>query len=101
MKELNLKQSRNILLYLLLPVGLYIFMVIVPTFISFYYSLFNWSGGTDMDFTGFSNYIDLIKDLEFWHSFKNTMVFTVLMVLGQVGIAFLFTLFFYHGLGEI
>lgn len=80
--------------YLSIPVGVYIFIIIIPTLFAFGYSFFEWSGGPSKKFIGFENYIALFKDDKFWLSFKNTILFTFLMVIGQVGIAFLFTLFF-------
>lgn len=80
--------------YLSIPVGVYIFIIIIPTLFAFGYSFFELSGGPSKKFIGFENYIALFKDDTFWLSFKNTILFTILMVIGQVGIAFLFTLFF-------
>lgn len=80
--------------YMLVPVGVYLFVVITPTIFAAFFSLFNWSGGSKKTFIGFGNYIRVFKDPTFWSSFQNTMFFTILMVLGQVGIAFIFTLFF-------
>ena len=79
---------------LALPVGLYVFMVIIPIFFAGRFSLFNWGGGKRMSFVGLGNYVEILTSPAFWGAFKNTIVFTVLMVLGQVGIAFVFTLFF-------
>ncbi|GHU64430.1 ABC transporter permease [Spirochaetia bacterium] len=91
----NVLQPRwyAILLILFIPVGLYLFMVIAPIFFAGFYSLFKWSGGVSMEFIGFGNYAALLKDADFWSAFKNTFIFTALMVLGQVGIAFVLTLF--------
>ena len=61
---------------LLLPVGVYIFMVIIPIFFAAYYSLFKWSGGKSMTFLGMQNYLDILRDDTFWLSFRNTAVFT-------------------------
>jgi raffinose/stachyose/melibiose transport system permease protein len=80
--------------YLLIPVGIYVFVVIAPTFFAAFFSLFNWSGGPKMTYVGIDNYLNVFRDGVFWSSFKNTMLFTFLMVIGQVGIAFIFTLFF-------
>jgi raffinose/stachyose/melibiose transport system permease protein len=79
---------------LALPVGLYIFMVIVPIFFAGRFSLFNWGGGKRMEYIGIANYIEALTSPAFWSAFKNTIIFTVLMVIGQVGIAFILTLFF-------
>lgn len=80
--------------YLCIPVFIYIFIMIIPTFVALGYSFFEWSGGPKKVFTGLDNYINLFKDEVFWLSFKNTVLFTALMLIGQVGIAFIFTLFF-------
>lgn len=77
-----------------IPLAVYIFIMIIPIFTALYYSFFKWSGGPKKNFIGFDNYIKVFHDGIFWDSFKNSIIFTVLMVLGQVGIAFLFTLFF-------
>lgn len=79
---------------LLVPVGIYVFLVIIPIFFAAFYSLFKWSGGKKMTFIGLQNYVEAFKDASFWLSFKNTIIFTLIMVLGQVGIAFIFSLFF-------
>lgn len=84
----------QIFLYLLIPVGLYLFIVIAPILFSAYFSLFNWNGGPNMKFVGIANYLKTFKDAVFWKSFNNTLLFTGLMTVGQVGIAFIFTLFF-------
>lgn len=80
--------------YLCIPVFVYLFIVITPILFAFAYSFFNWSGGPKKTFIGIDNYVRLFGDATFWLSFKNTAVFTALMVVGQVGIAFVFTLFF-------
>lgn len=80
--------------YLCIPVGIYLFIMVVPIFLSLFYSLFQWSGGPKKTFIGLQNYVQLFKDPVFISSFKNTVLFTFLMLIGQVGIAFVFTLFF-------
>lgn len=86
--------TRKIYGFIGIPVAIYIFIMIIPTFVALFYSFFKWSGGPKKTFIGFDNYIKLFQDKIFWQSFKNTLLFTFMMVLGQVGIAFLFTLFF-------
>ena len=84
----------KILGFIGIPVAIYIFIMIIPTFVGLYYSFFKWSGGPKKTFIGLDNYIKLFHDKIFWASFKNTLIFTFFMVVGQVGIAFIFTLFF-------
>jgi raffinose/stachyose/melibiose transport system permease protein len=61
--------------------------VVLPIFVSIYYSLFDWTGGKNMNFVGFENYIALAKDMEFWKSAYNNLVIVILCTIGQVGFA--------------
>ena len=59
-----------------------IYFFIIPTLIliglfqyypassGIFHSLFRWNGSDISEFVGFENYVDLIKNLEFWNSFK-------------------------------
>ncbi len=59
-----------------------IYFFIVPTLIliglfqyypassGIFHSLFRWNGSDISEFVGFENYADLLKNLEFWNSFK-------------------------------
>ncbi|MGD9782309.1 MAG: ABC transporter permease subunit [Kiritimatiellia bacterium] len=59
-----------------------IYFFIVPTLIliglfqyypassGIFHSLFRWNGSDISEFVGFENYVDLLKNLEFWNSFK-------------------------------
>lgn len=84
----------KIFAFLSIPVALYLFVIIFPLIFAIVFSFFRWSGGPRKTFMGLANYIELFNDPIFWVSFKNTMLFTVLMVVGQVGIAFLLSLVF-------
>lgn len=93
MKRLTFGKARFIYPIIAFPLLFYIFMVILPIFVSMYYSLFHWSGGTKMTFIGLDNYKTLLGDTDFWRSAKNSLMFTIYMVAGQVGIALVFTMF--------
>lgn len=43
-----------------------------------------------MTFIGLENYKNVLNDMVFWQSFKNTMTLTVICIVGQIGFAFLF-----------
>ena len=59
-----------------------IYFFIIPTLIligllqyypassGIFHSLFRWNGSDISEFVGFENYVDLLKNLEFWNSFK-------------------------------
>jgi len=77
-------------IYLMLLPGLvvFIFAVILPLFMSVRYSLYQWSGGSSMEFLGIGNYLTLFSDSQFWHAFRNNLFIVFYSVIGQVGIAF-------------
>lgn len=77
----------------LLPALLiYIVFAIFPILQSFYYSLMEWDGFSDMKFIGMANYIELFQDSLFWNSVKNNIYVVLASVLGQVPIALFFAL---------
>lgn len=86
-------KNRVIAAYLAPGLLLYSFIVIVPLIISVVYSLYNYSGGVSMKFIGLKNYQYLIKDMDFWNSFKNNLVIILLSMVGQIGIAMVITIF--------
>ena len=93
MKDMIQKNKRkwNIFLCLLPALFIYTYVVIVPIARAAYYSLYNWSGGPKMVFFGLKNYQILLKDTAFWDAFFNNIQITVLCVIGQIAIAFVFS----------
>lgn len=73
-------------------VAVYTLFAIVPILISFYYSLVEWDGLTDMKFVGLANFAEAIADPIFWHSLKNNLYVVAASVFGQVPIALFFAL---------
>ncbi|MEC0267252.1 sugar ABC transporter permease [Paenibacillus anseongense] len=74
-----------VLRYMVPILIVYIFIVIVPLVISLYYSVMNFN---NTKFVGLENYVHLVKDHDFWLSYRNNIVIVLFCVLGQVGIAF-------------
>jgi raffinose/stachyose/melibiose transport system permease protein len=71
----------------LFPVYLvYAALVLFPLLLAFIYSMYDDLG---IDFVGLSNYVVLLRDYDFWFSFRNNLIVVVICVIGQVGIAFL------------
>ena len=85
-------KKRTIFLYLLLPVIAYAFTVFVPLVAAFVYSFFEWKGGPVKTFNGWTNYITLFHDSDFWHAFGNNIYLVVACLIGQIGIAFIMVL---------
>ena len=73
--------------------------MLVPTISSFIISFYNWNGfSKDMEFVGIQNYLNLVKDSDYWSSLRVT--FTILIV-GGICIfitAFMLTAFFTTGI---
>lgn len=72
--------------YMIPLLVIYVFIVVIPLVISMYYSMLN---GNNTEFVGLRNYVMLLKDHDFWLSFKNNLIIVLFCVIGQVGLAFL------------
>ncbi|MED4603140.1 sugar ABC transporter permease [Paenibacillus validus] len=75
----------NKLAYMLMsPVLIYLLAVMVLPFgWALYLSFTNKVVGVPATFTGLSNYIELMKDSLFWKAVWNTIIFTVVAVIGK------------------
>ena len=82
-------KTRTILLYLLVPVALFVFTVFVPLVTALVYSFFEWKGGPRKTFIGIDNYIQLFRDNTFWVSFGHNIYLVIACIIGQIGIAFI------------
>ncbi len=85
-KKLKSPKPLTFVLFLGPILGLFLFIVVLPIFVSGYYSLFDWTGGKTMNFTGLANYVELAKDREFWMSAWNNLLIVILCTVGQVGL---------------
>lgn len=89
-------KKSTIILYLIIPVAMFIFTVFVPLVTAFYFSFFEWKSGQTIYtafFTGLSNYKALIGDSIFWKSFGNNIYLVVACIIGQIGLAFVLVMF--------
>ena len=85
-------KKRTILLYLLVPVAMFVFTVFVPLVTALVYSFYEWKGGPQKTFTGLTNYITLFHDGTFWQAFGHNIYLVVACIIGQIGIAFILVL---------
>ncbi|MDF2964340.1 MAG: transporter permease [Paenibacillus sp.] len=79
-------------LYLLPGLVIYSFVVLIPILAALGFSFYYWTGGPKMRFIGLQNYVELVRDSVFWHSFWNNVLMTAYGLIGGVAIAFLFAL---------
>ncbi len=64
--------------YMLGPTIVYLLLIgIFPLIFSFVLSFLNWdvAAGKPMTFAGLGNYVELIRDLRFWQTLRNTVIF--------------------------
>ncbi|TDQ42944.1 carbohydrate ABC transporter permease [Aureibacillus halotolerans] len=82
--------SRNkgaILLGLAPALILYVVFAILPIVISFYYSLMDWDGLSEMEFIGLANFTEALNDDVFWQALVNNLYVVGASVFGQIPIA--------------
>lgn len=72
--------------------AIYILFAIIPILISFYYSVMEWDGFTEMRFIGLANFREALHDPIFWTALKNNLFVVAASVFGQIPIALFFAL---------
>lgn len=91
----KVRRNKLALLVFLLPAAILFFaIIIVPIFMSGYYSLLNWDGIGDGKFVGLQNYIELFtsETAGFGPTVKNAFLFAGLSVFIQLPLALLLAL---------
>jgi len=85
----TMKNKTAIILFLLPACILFIGIIIIPIFMSGYYSLLEWDGITASTFVGFDNYIEMFtkKSIGFPGAVKNAFLFAGLSVFIQLPIS--------------
>ena len=86
-------KKSTIILYLIIPVAMFVFTVFVPLVTAFYFSFFEWKSGPVKTFNGIANYKLLFADSTFWASFGHNLYLVAVCIIGQIGIAFILVLF--------
>lgn len=93
------KRTRTFYSYNFLIPGaiLYVVLFILPTLVSFYYSLTDWNL-MRANFVGLKNFETIITDPDISIAFKNTAIFTVLTVVIKITLGLLLALLVNSGL---
>ncbi len=94
-------KTSTIYLYLMPGLLIFIFAIIIPLLFSFGISLTDWRGGENFNFVGLENYVKLFNDKVFWDSFVNNLKFIGILMVAQIGLAYLFALFINNKLVKI
>lgn len=82
----KLAQRLNPILFLLPALTIYIVFAIYPTYSVFEYSFTDWDGiSPERNFVGLENYERLFTDKIFWEAFRNTFVWSGVIIVINVG----------------
>lgn len=80
-------QRLNPILFLLPALTIYIIFAIYPTYSVFEYSFTDWDGiAPEREFIGLANYQRLFTDKIFWEAFRNTFVWSGVIIFINVGL---------------
>ena len=91
-----LRNKKTILLFLLPSLIIFTATVVIPILWSGYYSLYNWNGIGEMKFVGLDNFKAILKDRHFSNAFSNNLIYLLINLCGQLGIALLLALLLSH-----
>lgn len=76
----SFENASFMLVFLGLPLAVYVVFVISPFVQAFYYSLTDWSGfSQSMNFVGLTNYLNLLQDPVFMKAVYNSIVLAVIL----------------------
>ena len=92
-----LSNKKNILLFVLPALLIFVAIAILPLLVTAYYSLFNYDGIGKMQFIAFSNYVELFSDDKFLHSTGNAMIMMGASLLIQLPMSFILALVLSRG----
>jgi len=68
--------------------ALFLAFTLYPLLASVHYTFYDWDGiGSPEDFVGFKHYANIVKDPFFWNAFKNTFIYTAVLVPTQLTFA--------------
>ena len=89
MKKLQSNNRRNVILFLLPALVLFVGVLIAPIGLSTYYSFFDWNGIGPKDFIGLSNYKELFTSdaIGFMKALGNSLLMAALSVFIQLPIS--------------
>ncbi|MBN9305209.1 MAG: sugar ABC transporter permease [Devosia sp. 67-54] len=87
------------LLFLVLPVLLFVTFFIYPIISTFYLSLQDWDGiSKSMKFIGMANYVELLHEPRFFHAVLNNVTWLIFLLLGPTGLGLLLAAILDRGL---
>lgn len=75
-----------VLIFIFIPLVVYITIVIIPLLSSFYFSFTDWNGfSAKYSFIGFDNFLKITRDPNFKNAIKNTVIWMAAAIILPVG----------------
>jgi ABC-type sugar transport system permease subunit len=84
-------QTRQAYLYILPGLTIYVLFVLWPIFNTLRYSFFDWTGFSEAEFNGLSNYTELFRDDEFWLALSHNAFFVIFYTILPILLALFLT----------
>lgn len=84
----SIKPGITFILFTIPAVLLYAVFFLAPVFIGLYFSMTNWDGfSLSYDWVGMKNYIAILQDKRFLNGLMFTLLYTLIIVIGKLGVA--------------
>ena len=81
-------QLKKFLLFALLPLSIFAVVLIYPFLQGMYLTFTDWDGFSHTKYVGFSNYVDSLRDPEFWITLRFTFKYVIVSVITINAVAF-------------
>ncbi|MBZ4646805.1 MAG: arabinooligosaccharide transport system permease protein [Petroclostridium sp.] len=84
LSKYTVHEERVAWLFILAPILQFLLFASIPMIYSFVASFTDWDGMSKMTFVGFSNYIEMFKDINFYKALFNTVFYLIGIPIGMI-----------------
>lgn len=92
-----LRNKKAIAIFTLPAIILFTVLVFIPLIWSFTYTFFSGQPGLDFTFAGLKNYIKIFSDIKLWITFKNNIIYVIVVGGLQIVLGFLIAMLINFG----
>lgn len=102
MTKTKKKRKINWVAYLFIAPAMFFFClyILYPILFVLYYSVYKWAALSKVEFIGLANYVELLKDSNFWTSVKNAVIWIIVTVPIQACLGFILAYIIEERLGR-
>jgi N-acetylglucosamine transport system permease protein len=96
---MNRGKNSFIVVFLAIPLALYVIFVLLPYFSAFIFAFTRWSGlSANITFNGVNNFIKLFNDAKFWNALKHNGIALVVLPVVEISLGLFFAFLFTQGI---